>query len=89
MDRIGSGAMLRWTLPVLLSIAVTGTAFGADLPVYRRHAPPQVYGATPPPAVYVEDPALISPPTTPILPGSSTLPGYYGRPFDYYYQGAY
>ena len=40
-------------------------------------------------AVYVEDPPLISPPTTPILPGSSTLPGYYGRPFDYYYQGAY
>src|SRR6185437_3336088 len=27
--------------------------------------------------------ALISPsiPTTPLLPGSSTLPGYYGRPF--------
>jgi len=23
------------------------------------------------------------------LPGSYTLPGYYGRPFDYYYQGAY
>jgi hypothetical protein len=39
--------------------------------------------------VYVEDPPLISPPTTPILPGSSTLPGHYGRPFDYYYQGAY
>jgi hypothetical protein len=43
----------------------------------------------PPVPVYVEDPPLISPPTTPILPGSSTLPGYYGRPFDYYYQGAY
>ena len=27
--------------------------------------------------------------TTPLLPGSYTLPGYYGRPFDYYYQGAY
>lgn len=85
--------MLRWTLPVLLSVAVTGTAFGADLPAYkarRRYAPPpQVYAAPPPQPVYVEDPALISPPTTPILPGSSTLPGYYGRPFDYYYQGAY
>lgn len=82
--------MLRWTLPMLLSAAVTGTAFGADLPTYRRHAPPpQVYSASPPHPVYVEDPALISPPTTPILPGSSTLPGYYGRPFDYYYQGAY
>jgi hypothetical protein len=83
--------MLRWTLPVLLSVAVANTAFGADLPGYnRRYAPrPQVYAPTPPPPVYVEDPALISPPTTPILPGSSTLPGYYGRPFDYYYQGAY
>ena len=27
--------------------------------------------------------------TTPLLPGSYTLPGYYGRPFDYYYQGDY
>jgi hypothetical protein len=43
----------------------------------------------PPAPVYVEDPPLISPPTTPILAGSSTLPGNYGRPFDYYYQGAY
>jgi hypothetical protein len=72
---------------MLLSVAVADTA---DLPTYRRHAPPpQVYKASPPHPVYVEDPALISPPTTPILPGSSTLPGYYGRPFDYYYQGAY
>jgi hypothetical protein len=84
--------MLRRTLPVLLGVTVAGTACGADLPAYkaRRYAPPQqVYAPTPPPPVYVEDPALISPPTTPILPGSSTLPGYYGRPFDYYYQGAY
>ena len=48
-----------------------------------------VYAPAVPAPVYVEDPPLISPPTTPILPGSSTLPGYYGRPFDYYYQGAY
>jgi hypothetical protein len=42
-------------------------------------------------AVVARDPdALISTyPTTPLLPGSSTLPGYYGRPFDYFYQGAY
>jgi hypothetical protein len=86
--------MVRWTLTVLLTVAATATAFGADLQAYkvkRRYAPPaQVYVVhEPPPPVYVEDPALISPPTTPILPGSSTLPGYYGRPFDYYYQGAY
>jgi hypothetical protein len=44
-----------------------------------------VYG--PPPQPY--DEALISVPTTPLLLGSSTLPGYYGRAFDYDYQGAY
>ena len=45
-----------------------------------------VYRAPPP----ARDPdALISFPTTPLLPGSSTLPGYYGRAFDYNYQGAY
>src|SRR5579864_7001404 len=44
-----------------------------------------------PPVVAPEAEALISAtvPTTPLLPGSSTLPGYYGRPFSYYYQGPY
>jgi len=28
-------------------------------------------------------------PGTPILPGSSTIPGYYGRAFSYDYQGPY
>jgi hypothetical protein len=44
------------------------------------------------PAAVAPDPdALISSGfSTPILlPGSSTLPGYYGRPFDFTYQGAY
>jgi hypothetical protein len=44
-----------------------------------------VYGAPPQPY----DEALISYPTTPLLLGSTTLPGYYGRAFDYDYQGAY
>jgi hypothetical protein len=49
-----------------------------------------VYAPAAPAPVYVEDPPLLTPPpTTPLLPGSSTLPGYYGRPFNYYYQGAY
>jgi hypothetical protein len=51
-----------------------------------------VYRPAPPPVVVVEnDPdALISSwPSTPLLPGSSTLPGYYGRAFDYNYQGPY
>ncbi len=84
--------MLRWTLPLLLAISATSAASGADLSGHqRRYAPPpQVYVVpAPPPPVYVEDPSLISPPTTPILAGSSTLPGYYGRAFDYYYQGPY
>jgi len=79
----------RWALAASLTIATTCSASGADLPAYPgRHAPPQVYGRTPVPPQ--DDPALITmPPTTPILPGSSTLPGYYGRAFDYYYQGPY
>ena len=51
-----------------------------------------VYQPAPRPVVVVEhDPdSLISHwPSTPILPGSSTLPGYYGRAFDYDYQGPY
>src|SRR5258708_16099900 len=28
-------------------------------------------------------------PGTPLLPGSSTIPGYYGRAFDYDYEGPY
>ena len=48
-----------------------------------------VYGA-PPPVLVIQDPdVLISIPSTPLLPGSSTLPGYYGRAFDYDYQGPY
>ena len=83
----------RWALAASLAIATTCSASGADLSAYSgRHAPPQIYGQiygrTPVPPQ--DDPALITmPPTTPILPGSSTLPGYYGRAFDYYYQGPY
>jgi hypothetical protein len=53
------------------------------------------------PVVIEADPdALITPaygpggylanlPGTPLLPGSTTIPGYYGRAFDYDYQGPY
>jgi hypothetical protein len=53
------------------------------------------------PVVIEADPdALIAPaygpggylanlPGTPLLPGSTTIPGYYGRAFDYDYQGPY
>jgi hypothetical protein len=51
-----------------------------------------VYKAEPPPVVVVaNDPDVLisSWPSTPLLPGSTTLPGYYGRAFDYDYQGPY
>jgi hypothetical protein len=76
----------------------------AGLPrTHYKYRTSVVYGApAPPPPVYVEhDPdLLITPaygpggylanlPGTPILPGSTTIPGYYGRAFDYDYQGPY
>jgi hypothetical protein len=113
--------MLRWTIALLVAMAVVCPAAAADGAVPRQSAKraasnlpaglPRahykyrtsvVYGAPPPPPGYVErDPdLLITPaygpggylanlPGTPILPGSSTLPGYYGRAFDYDYQGPY
>ncbi|MGY4376735.1 hypothetical protein ACVWZ3_004374 [Bradyrhizobium sp. i1.3.6] len=90
--------MLRWMVPALAAMLTVSAAVAADLPATARRraaVPPQD-----PPQVYVEtDPdALISPaygigsyirnlPGTPLLPGSSTLPGYYGRPWSYDYQG--
>lgn len=58
-------------------------------PTYRREV-----------VVEVEEPGLFTPSSavipyiapvvrTPLLPGSAALPGYYGRPFDYEYQGPY
>jgi hypothetical protein len=49
------------------------------------------YGAPAPRRVYVErDPDLLFTPSLgPLLPGSSTLPGYYGSSHSYYYQGPY
>jgi hypothetical protein len=82
--------MLRWILPILMVTAAGGTAFAADqLATPRPHVKARTAAGdhkTPP------DPdSLISPslPTTPILLGSATLPGYYGRPFSYEYQGPY
>jgi hypothetical protein len=89
--------MLRSLLPILIVTATAGTAYGADqlaVPAPKPHrTKTRTVIVAPPPATLVEpDPdSLISPmlPTTPILLGSSTLPGYYGRPFNYDYRGAY
>ena len=102
--------MLRCATLFLLTIAMTGTAIGAEQAVkphpkrsVRTILPPGlprphydyrttiVRGAAAAPPAHVEPEPLISPwvGTTPLLPGSTTIPGYYGRPFDYYYQGAY
>jgi len=87
--------MSRWTILCLVALFATGEALAADqaAPI-RRHVragkvPAAHYNVT----TIVSDPhdtdVLISIPTTPLLPGSSSLPGYYGRAFSYNYQGSY
>lgn len=78
--------MLRATTLMLFMIAAANSALGADLAPY----PGRAARVAPPPAQVETEPLISSFVwTTPLLPGSYTLPGYYGRPFDYYYQGAY
>src|SRR5262245_4888505 len=76
------------------SAARCKTVHEAQLPpgLPRAHYKYRTTITAPTTVVAERDPdALISPSfSTPILlPGSSTLPGYYGRPFDFTYQGAY
>ena len=81
--------------------AATQLPAGLPRPYYKYRttvAPPARYRD---PVVVAADPdLLITPaygpggylenlPGTPLLPGSSTIPGYYGRAFDYDYQGPY
>jgi len=93
--------MLRWTMPFMAAIFTVWSAAAADLP--RSGA--SVYGKAPPAygrRAYVEPesdvlftpsdgriPYVRIPPPTPLLPGSSALPGYYGSHFSYEYQGPY
>jgi hypothetical protein len=57
---------------------------------YRTTVAPPAYRRG---VVVVEEPEVLFTPSpvvgTPLLPGSSTIPGYYGRAFDYDYQGPY
>ena len=87
--------MSRWTILCLAALFAAGDALAADqaAPVRRgaraAKAPPAHYNNI----AIVADPhdsdMLISIPTTPLLPGASSLPGYYGRAFSYNYQGSY
>jgi hypothetical protein len=92
--------MLRWLLLLAATMFVVGSVSAADLP---QSANP-VYGKAPPrhgrtaPVVEESDllftpseafPEVHLPPHTPILLGSSTLPGYYGSSHSYDYQGPY
>jgi len=94
--------MSRWTILCLAALLATGDALAADqAPPVRRAArttavklppgPPRAHHNSRTKVVTEErdSDVLISIPTTPLLPGSSALPGYYGRAFSYNYQGAY
>jgi hypothetical protein len=93
--------MLRWlmalaALMAMVGSVLVGSAFAADLP---RGA--VVYGARPVAPIYVAPesdllftpderfPYIRIPPFTPLLPGSSALPGYYGSSFSYEYHPYY
>lgn len=92
---IRSHLMSRWTVLCLAALFVTGDALAADqAPPARRSARaakmrPAHYNVTTIVADQRDTDVLISIPTTPLLPGSSSLPGYYGRAFSYNYQGSY
>jgi hypothetical protein len=93
--------MLRWTMPLAVAAFAIGSAAAADLP----RSGVAVYAKTPLPygrRAYVEGesdllftpsdgrmPYVRIPPYTPLLPGSSALPGYYGSSHSYEYQGPY
>ena len=89
--------MLRWMMPIAAVMSVVVAASAADLP---RGA--VVYGKVPPVArayiapkselLFTPDerfPYIRIPPFTPLLPGSSALPGYYGSSFSYEYHPYY
>lgn len=91
--------MLRWMPVFAVAMFTFGSAHAADLPGAGR----AVYGGPPPygpPVVVTEEsdllftpsdafPVVVIPPRTPLLLGSSTLPGYYGSTHSYDYQGPY
>ena len=90
--------MLRGMLLLTGGMLAFGPAFSADMPPTRV----PVYGKAPAPVhrgeIKADSDVLFTPeafpdirlpPHTPILLGSSTLPGYYGSDHSYEYQGPY
>ncbi|MGB6239204.1 MAG: hypothetical protein WBG16_17875 [Bradyrhizobium sp.] len=91
--------MLRWILPLAATMFAFGLAHAADMPDSGK----VIYGKAPRhgrtvPVAEESDllftpseafPEIHLPPHTPILLGSSTLPGYYGSAHSYDYQGPY
>jgi hypothetical protein len=94
--------MLRWTTLFLAAVCATTSSVAADLPsrsgaaLYRKAPPPygrQAYVAEESDVLFTPSdgsiPYVRFPPLTPLLPGSATLPGYYGSIHSYEYQGPY
>ncbi|HET7885676.1 MAG TPA: hypothetical protein VFL62_05560 [Bradyrhizobium sp.] len=91
--------MLRWMLWLPVAVLAFRPAMAADMAATRV----PIYGKAPAPAhrgAVAEEsdllftpseafPVVTIPPHTPILLGSSTLPGYYGSTHSYDYQGPY
>jgi hypothetical protein len=95
--------MMRGTVLAIATVLTAGSAPAADLSD-QQHTYVKAH-PRPDRRVYVEknpvarDPDLLftpsdgeltlRPPHTPLLPGSATLPGYYGSTHSYDYQGPY
>jgi hypothetical protein len=95
--------MMRGTVLAIATVLIAGPAPAADLSD-QQHTYVKAH-PRPDRRIYVEknpvaqDPDLLftpsngeltlRPPHTPLLPGSATLPGYYGSTHSYDYQGPY
>jgi hypothetical protein len=93
--------MMRWMTSFVVAVFAVGSAAAADLPgqpyksgkAHRHPYGSQVYVEEEPEVLFTPSDGAVPyiPPriTTPLLPGSATLPGYYGSTHSYDYQGPY